>query len=87
MANYTLNVLRGEKTQQRFELKTGETVRLLAEVNTEYLLLNENNVLLTQPETRVVGDDLWVFLLGDSETPALILENYVHAHPIVDAMQ
>lgn len=80
---YTLKVIR-DGQMQSLPLKVGETMRLPVTPNTQYQLLNEKGVLLTEPNAKVVGQDLWV--LPENDGAALILEGYQTSQYIDDPM-
>ncbi|ULJ59657.1 Ig-like domain-containing protein [Wielerella bovis] len=85
MASYQLNIVH-QGTVHKVALQSGETVRAPASAHTQYKLFNQNGTLLMQPETKMVGNDLWVLLDENSNKPLLILENYTSSEYVTDAM-
>ncbi|MDO1510551.1 MULTISPECIES: Ig-like domain-containing protein [unclassified Neisseria] len=85
MAAYTLNIIRNGKTEA-IALTDGETVTLTAQPNTRYQLLDEQGIVVAEPDSKLVNQDLWVFLdEHSSETPRLILKNYQSNFPVQDS--
>ncbi|XXQ67478.1 Ig-like domain-containing protein [Neisseriaceae bacterium B1] len=80
---YTLNVIQNGQTN-KIALQKGQTTRLSVTPDTQYQLLNEDGVLLSEPNAKLVDSDLWV--LPEEGEPLLVLENYQGSQHIDDAL-
>ena len=80
MKNITLRIINGNKVEN-LVLNSGKAVTKKATAGTQYQLVNENGQLISHVKTKVVGNDLVVFVEG-VEQPTLILEEYQLHYPI-----
>ncbi|WP_373766978.1 Ig-like domain-containing protein [Glaesserella sp.] len=80
MKGITLKVVSGENVKT-MSLQGGKTIVQKAMSATKYQLVDENGQLITHIKTKVVGDDLQVFVDGE-EQPSLVLEEYQQHYPI-----
>ena len=80
---YRLNIIRDGSVVETRKLEVGKTLKLSAQPNTSYQLLDETGMVLHEsPQAYVLGSD-WVLM--DNAEPILILENYTQYFPISDA--
>lgn len=80
MKNITLRIINGNKVEN-LVLNSGKVVTKKVTAGTQYQLVNENGQLISHVKTKVVGNDLVVFVEG-VEQPTLILEEYQLHYPI-----
>ncbi|OOF84330.1 hypothetical protein BKG92_00200 [Rodentibacter ratti] len=78
MSKY-LHIIQGNNIT-KIKLSPVKTLRITAESDTQYQLIDENGQILQNVKTELNGNDLTVF--ADNEKPTLILENYKINYPI-----
>ena len=61
MKNITLRIINGNKVEN-LVLNSGKAVTKKATAGTQYQLVNENGQLISHVKTKVVGNDLVVFV-------------------------
>ncbi|MBO7082030.1 MAG: cadherin domain-containing protein [Neisseriaceae bacterium] len=79
---YRLNIIRDGYVVETRQIEAGKTLKLSAQPNTSYQLLDETGMVLHEsPQAYILGSD-WVLM--DNAEPILVLENYTQYFPISD---
>ncbi|NBH75446.1 hypothetical protein [Rodentibacter pneumotropicus] len=76
-----LHIIKGNKIT-KVPLPSKEVIRIKAESETQYQLVDENGKLLSNIKTELTGNDLHIFV--DNERANLILEDYNLSYPIAE---
>ncbi|MBO7081950.1 MAG: cadherin domain-containing protein [Neisseriaceae bacterium] len=79
---YRLNIIQNGQVVKKYTIKQGKPVKLTAQADTSYQLLDETGMVLhDSPNMHILGSD-WVLM--DKGEPILILENYGQYAPVSD---
>ncbi|QPB43387.1 Ig-like domain-containing protein [Rodentibacter haemolyticus] len=82
LRNYAMAVLHIIKQNhlEKISLPKQQQIRLNAETDTQYQLVDENGQVIDNIKAELVGDDLTIVL--ENEQTTLVLENYKTAYPV-----
>ncbi|PID62879.1 MAG: hypothetical protein CR974_02940 [Gammaproteobacteria bacterium] len=81
---HTLNLIKNGATQGHYTIGNGQQATVSVDREMQIQLLDDNGVLVSSPKTKMVGDDLWVFLDEAAKDPDVILTGYASLQPIED---